>query len=63
MQLKQTKLLLYISAFLDKTQCLIVMLWAAGLQLSPDKNGGPPLNSNKMGLHIPPAVSWPSAHK
>ncbi|KAL0601419.1 hypothetical protein AAY473_027613, partial [Plecturocebus cupreus] len=54
-QLRQRKLLLYISAFLDKTQCLIVMLWAAGLQLSPDKNGGPPLNSNKMGLHIPPA--------
>ncbi|OXB68995.1 hypothetical protein ASZ78_003464 [Callipepla squamata] len=53
-QPKLLKLLLYISAFLDKTQCLIVMLWAAGLQLSPDKNGGPPLNSNKMVLHILP---------
>lgn len=60
---KQTKLLLYISALLDKTRRLIGMLWAAGLQLSPDKSGGPPLNSNKMGLHIPPAVSWPSARK
>lgn len=63
MQLKQTKLLLYVSALLDKTQCLMEVLRAAGLQLSPDKNAGPPLNSNKMGLHIPPAVRWPSAHK
>lgn len=63
MQSKLLKLLLYVSAFLNKTQCLIVMLWAAGLQLSPDKNGGPPLNSNKMVLHILPDVNWPFARK
>lgn len=42
MQGKPTKLLLSVSAFLDKTPRLIVMPRTAGLQLSPDRSGGPP---------------------
>lgn len=47
-----------ISAFPDKTPCLIGMPWAAGLQLAPDRNGASSLNSNHFILHILPGGSW-----
>lgn len=59
----QLKRLPSVSAFFDGARRLIEMLWAAGLQLSPDQNEGPAQNSNKQRWPILPGVSWPSAHK
>lgn len=56
-------LLLSVSAFFDGSRCLIGMLWAAGLQLLPDQNGGLAWNSNQQARPTLPVVSWPPAQK